>query len=1044
MSDTSARILADLTARLESHDRDGEPGVLLDQKAQERAVALCTAVLSGRGNRSDAVVLRVLGEWFRRRYLVLPAGAGQGDLRSARLCAGLLRDLGDPALAERLADLGGEQNLALRTSETAFALLEDFDVTGDPRQVASAQTLLSALEGMLDADHPLRGELFVAGGQLAATMFTIHGDPTHRDEAVRAARAAVTGADPDDPRTIDKIVLLAHTLLTRFDDSAVLSDLDEAQALVERLVAAEPAAPPPNAVAMLATALRARFERTRRITDLDRAVVVCRDAVGTTPTGHPTLAVLQQSLLVCLLRRAEHLGQDTDLTEAIDIARSIRSVLGPAGPLRCGTLTSLAVLLVWRYARGKDLADLAEAVELSHEAVALSANLRGLRHIALTNHVIVLWLRFVVEQRPADLAEAIRVCREALAANPRSAVQLGVNQSMLARLLTLQARTEGRIARLDEALELGRTSAARFSPGHPLRAMALLDLAGVYRQRHELTGERADLDAAVGLWRSAVRSPAAKPDVRMQVAGDWLYALLGLRDLQAAAEPAKARVDLLPVVAWRGLDRTGREQRLAGLGDVATTAAALAIELDRPEQAVELLEQGRSVLWNQAIQTRSDLSALHAAAPRLATELDETRRALDRMSAHTEARGATDRTAHAYRELVERWETLLADARAVPGFADFLGTAPFETLRTAAADGAVVIVNVAQPRCDALIVRRAGVRSIRLPWLTLHSVRRRAAGLLGAITEMETGAHGPATTNLRQTLGAMSRWLWDTVAAPVLDALDADDPDRTAPHRVWWCPTGPLTLLPLHAAGRYGKTGPRRGRRPTVPDRTVSSYTTSLTALLRANRPRAAEGAASLVTVGMPHTEGKADLPAVARELDHVGATVPGARSLVGAAATPDAVLAELRRHRSAHFACHATQDVAEPSRSALHLAGGDLSVRQLATLDLTDAELAYLSACRTAGGSMDLADEAINLAAALQLAGYRNVIGTLWSVSDQHAAAVANSVYRAITPTGGTAGDYAAALASATAELRARHPDRPDIWAPFVHLGGGQVLGLR
>ncbi|GAB3439683.1 CHAT domain-containing protein [Actinophytocola sediminis] len=1030
MSGTPAEVLADLSARLRSHDQDGQRGVLLDQPANERAVALCATVLASREHRADATTLRVLGEWFRRRYAVLPAGAGQADLRSARLCAGLLRDLGDPVLTERLADFDGDQQLAIRTSETAMALLDDFDLSGDVRQVASAGSLISELKGMLAPDHPLRGELLVVGGQLAAAMFTIHGDPAHRDDAVRAARAAVAGADPDDPRTVDKIVLLTHTLLTRYDDSAALADLDEAQALVERLVAEHDDPPPPNAVAILAMVLRTRFDRTRRVSDVDRAIVVCRDAIATTPSGHPSLVLLQQSLLVCLLRRAEHLGQEADLNSAIDIAKRIRSELGPAGPIRCATLTSLAVLLVWRYARTQARADLAEAAALSEEAVALSANLRGMRHVALANHVIVLWLRFMDEGRHQDLTDAIELCREALAASTRSVVQVGVNQSMLTRLLTLQASVSGQTTRLAEALEVGRMSAARFSPGHPLRAMALADLAGVYRQRHRLAGDRADLDAAVGLWRAAVHSPAGKPGVRMQVAGAWLDAMFGAGDLAAAAEPAKARVDLLPVVAWRGLDRTGREQRLAGLGEVASVAAALAIELGRPEQAVELLEQGRSVLWAQAIQTRSDLSALHAAAPALAAELDDTRRALDRMSALAEAGGATDRTAHAYRELVERWETLLADARAVPGFTDFLGTAPFETLRTAAAGGAVVIVNVARPRCDALIVRGDGVRAIALPWLTLDSVRRRAAGLLGAITELETGA-GPATTNLRQTLGAMARWLWDTVAAPVLDVLDADDPDRAAPHRVWWCPTGPLTLLPLHAAGRYGTR-----IRQTVPDRTVSSYTTSLSALLRASRHAAPGNAATMVTVGMPHTEGKADLPAVARELDHIGATVPGTRSLVGAAATPDAVLAELRRHRSAHFACHATQDVAEPSRGALHLAGGDLSVRQLATLDLTDAELAYLSACRTAGGSMDLADEAINLAAALQLAGYRNVIGTLWSVADQHAAAVANSVYRAL---GGATGDHAAALAAATAELRARFPDRPDIWAPFIHLGGSR-----
>lgn len=1025
----AGEVLADLLARLRSHDRDGQPGVLLDKVAHGRAVALCAAVLADGGDSSDAATLRVLGDWFLRRYLVLPSGSSQADLRSARLCAGLLRDLGDPALAERLAGLDGEENLAIRTSETALALLEDFDLTGDARQVASARTLIGALDGMLGADHPLRGEVLVAGGHLAAALYTIHGDSVHGDQAVRAARTAVTTAPSGDPRLPDKIVLLAHALMVRYGDRGAPADLDEALALVERLTAADPADPPPNGVALLAAALCARFERTRRISDLDRAIVVCRDAIGAVPSGHPVLALLHQNLMGCLLRRAEQLGQDADLTDAIETARTIHAELGPAGPLRCGTLTSLATLLMWRYTRTGSAADLSEAVTLSREAVALSTDLRGLRVLVLTNHAIVLWVSFVTARRPAELAEAIAACREAMAVESRNLVQSGVVRSLLTRLLTFRARVGDRDAGLAEALEIGRTSVVQFSPGHPLRAIALSDLAGVYRQRHRHTGDRADLDTAVGLWRSAVRSPAAKPGVRLHVAREWLAELLHAGDLMAAAEPATAQVDLLPVVAWRGLDRTGRERRLAGLGETTTTAAALAIELDRPEQAVELLEQGRSVLWTQAIQTRSDLSALHTAAPDLAAELDRTRTELDRFGALGEA-ATTDRAAHAYRGLVERWEALLADARAMPGFADFLGTAPFGTLRTAAAGGVVVIVNVAHLRCDALIVRPGGVRTVALPWLTPDSAGRRAAGLLRAVTELETEGSGPARINLRQTLAAMLRWLWDAVAAPVIEALDADGP---GPHRVWWCPTGPLTLLPLHAAGRYARTGSRRGPRPTVPDRTVSSYTTSLAALLRARRPASGAGAATLLAVGMPRTEHRADLPAVIRELDHIAATVPGARSLVGAEATPEAVLAELGRHRLAHFACHATQDVAEPSRSALHLAGADLSVRRLATLDLTDAELAYLSACRTAGGAVDLADEAINLAAALQLAGYRNVIGTLWSVSDRHAATVAHHVYRAVTT---DRSDYATALASATAELRAADPDRPDIWAPFIHLG--------
>jgi CHAT domain len=48
--------------------------------------------------------------------------------------------------------------------------------------------------------------------------------------------------------------------------------------------------------------------------------------------------------------------------------------------------------------------------------------------------------------------------------------------------------------------------------------------------------------------------------------------------------------------------------------------------------------------------------------------------------------------------------------------------------------------------------------------------------------------------------------------------------------------------------------------------------------------------------------------------------------------------------------------------------------------------DLAFLSACQTAAGSVRLLDEAIHLAAAMQFVGYRHVIATLWTIDDSQA----------------------------------------------------------
>ena len=50
---------------------------------------------------------------------------------------------------------------------------------------------------------------------------------------------------------------------------------------------------------------------------------------------------------------------------------------------------------------------------------------------------------------------------------------------------------------------------------------------------------------------------------------------------------------------------------------------------------------------------------------------------------------------------------------------------------------------------------------------------------------------------------------------------------------------------------------------------------------------------------------------------------------------------------------------------------------------NLTNAEFVYLSACHTAVGDEESPDEVIHLASAMQFAGFRSVIGTMWQVDD-------------------------------------------------------------
>ncbi len=203
----------------------------------------------------------------------------------------------------------------------------------------------------------------------------------------------------------------------------------------------------------------------------------------------------------------------------------------------------------------------------------------------------------------------------------------------------------------------------------------------------------------------------------------------------------------------------------------------------------------------------------------------------------------------------------------------------------------------------------------------------------------------------------------------------------------------------------------------------------------------------------MPTTPGAGDLPSVPAELDRIHARYPITTRLQSPTRhqrdhgqppdpatqpTTGRFLAELPRHPWVHLSCHGSQHVTDPTESAFWLTDGPLRIADLIELrDPGPRELAFLSACQTATGSPQVVDEAIHLAAAMQLLGYRHVIATLWSIYDSPAPDIADTVYATLTTTGTPDAAHAAyALHKAITTLRAKHLTEPLAWAPYLHTG--------
>jgi CHAT domain-containing protein len=199
--------------------------------------------------------------------------------------------------------------------------------------------------------------------------------------------------------------------------------------------------------------------------------------------------------------------------------------------------------------------------------------------------------------------------------------------------------------------------------------------------------------------------------------------------------------------------------------------------------------------------------------------------------------------------------------------------------------------------------------------------------------------------------------------------------------RVWWCVTGHLTFLPIHAAGIT-----EHGTVESASDYFVSSYIPTISVL---GRSRADWNSVSCSTLGgvlaaCTDSPGFPSLASVEREIEVTKGCFDRASAQVllsSSQNTTSQVLQEALEGQGAHIlhlACHGEQ-ADSPLDSAFLLSNGRLTIQDLMSIRLPDAVLAFLSACQTAKGSEDLPDQAVHLAASMLFCGFRSVVGTMW-----------------------------------------------------------------
>ncbi len=284
---------------------------------------------------------------------------------------------------------------------------------------------------------------------------------------------------------------------------------------------------------------------------------------------------------------------------------------------------------------------------------------------------------------------------------------------------------------------------------------------------------------------------------------------------------------------------------------------------------------------------------------------------------------------------------------------------------------------------------------------------------------------------LRQTLG-------ERLLQPLLGALDGVD-------RLLISPDGTLGLLPWDTLLVAGQSALQRW--------TVSQLASL--AVSRAAHGRAAVPAPlQTLSLGasLARQEGEQAWPALpyaAQEASAVARLYPGPRSrlLLGQAASESRLRelnqrGELARFQLLHVAAHGRLDERNGPTLLLGRSGNDESADGL--LVMADwmglrlgSRLTVLSACDTAQGQALDGEGLVGLAYALQLAGNRELLGTLWPVSDAASAAFVPAFLARVKRGQG----HAQALAATKREFAASADPRLSLfrsWAGFVLVGRG------
>ena len=823
----------------------------------------------------------------------------------------------------------------------------------------------------------------------------------------------------------------------------------------------------PSVTLQLAVHLSRRFREINSIDDYEEAMALFDKIITSEPNRdcpgpHAATALFSSAILAA--DRARIYKNPEYLEEAIYRYRNFLRIPSPNDFERSTITRGLGFLISERSSRFSTTAEgLPEGGSPDPEVTSfhhLVASLRARSTVDKTNwwevreervkHIRA--LETVCHTGTTDVAEieeAIEYCQLILAETPPSDSITYFPARALGKALFHAFECTGNIEYLNKSIatfrNIFRIPGAKWGLFN-----VIVSLHNALAVRNDIFGHKKDFDEMTQLCSMASNDTYADVPDRLKVSYVWAENARGEghHTTPTAYEAALSLMEdtllFAPTLETQHLHLVSRRYIYE---ELPKNMASYEVSRGRLPEAIQALERGRALIWSEMRGFRTSIHQLAFAPlpPHVAEEFTAVNRELETLTTslspdivmnddnrHENGEGMDKfgRLVVRHRELSAKRKELVSQIQSLPGLEGFLKTPPFDTLRSAAVGGPVIIVNHSKWRCDVLIVLHHTHPSLITTPGDFHD---RAIELRNRLVHTRK-KNRLESRQYQRALRSVLESLYELVGQPVINELRRlKIPEQS---RIWWCPTSVFCSLPLHAMGPIPSDD---GILRYFSDLYIPSYTPTLSALIESRNPgKSSLERPSVLLVANPDNDMKDAVP----EIWHVQRLDAKVTTLMGKRATPSAVVEGLQNHRFAHFVCHGILEAEKPFNASFKVANGvHLTLLEIVRSRLPDAEFAFLSACHTAElteGS--IAEEGLHLTAAVQYCGFRSVVGTMWAMADQDGGDLAKHFYNSMFLSDEAGVPYhersARALRDAVRTMRKEKRLPLEQWVNFVHYG--------